>query len=432
MKLCVFLYAALHWVAFCILLVWLPILAIFGMVLGALLVVVDTLNKWIRHDTARYRICTSSANLLELEKETVDEFIGQNPNVHYSFCDQMISVDIDGTQIPVQSHSVKFFSPTSQPSRKIIFVHGANSGPMVWLPCIPMLVEDGYEVHCLALPGFGESLVSDSILHTRVEHLLDFLIDYVKKYMDQNGVSRAYVVGHSFGAFLASVFCCRYPQYCESVVLANGPGIFPILGELTIYWCILFKGGFPNFFLRQIGSYVNTVLFAYCSLRGWNDPNSHRIIAQMTCAESFGESITSRFVYFDGFQGRFHCTVLSELLSCETSPIAMIWGIEDHLTPLQLGTTFANFGKEPLGVECIDAWHNPMCKGTEFAMALLRIVNNPAAKHLKKVNPNGKKLVEKAVKNVYASFCLSETKYQLDTLVSSINAILNNPENIKK
>lgn len=208
----------------------------------------------------------------------------------------------------------------------------------------PKWVADGYDVHCIALPGFGESVVSDDALTLTTEYTLELFVQYIRIYLQNNCLSdsgpKARFVGHSFGAYLASVVSYRFPEYCETLVLVNGPGIFPILGSNTIYWCAIFKYGFPNYYARQIGWCINAVVFSWLSFINCENVQLYWTVAQMTCKDGIGESLASKFVFFDGLRGRFLCTALADMLYSTTAPIAMIWGSNDMITPLHFFRLF--------------------------------------------------------------------------------------------
>lgn len=420
----------INWFAICIILLFLPLICSICVLVGGFLIDMDEIGKFYNSQTFKFSISTSSKNLLAIENKAAINITVSYPDVEFIGCDQEMSIEVVGVDsaYAIKSHSMVFRSKTKPSKKQLVLVHGANSGPPVWFPCAPSLVEKGYEVHCLALPGFGETFITENILKLSKEQLLQLFVNYIKVYIHETCPStKAYVVGHSFGAYLAAALACRHPECCEVNVFVNGPGIFPILDASSIYWCILFNWGVPNFLARQIGSSLNAVLFAYLSFSHYTDPLVYWDIAQMTCSESFGDILVSRFIFFDGYQGRFNCTILSELVSSETVPIAMVWGTNDIITPLHVAEFFSTLSMhttDPLGIEYINAGHNPISKnhGVDFAVALMNTIEK--AQKLVKVNPAGKMKIDQVLENVYASFSLSETKCRIDKLFTSIHSIV--------
>lgn len=424
------LCTVVHWVVILpIILCLVPVIVVCYLVGGTIIRVYD--NCFGKNNKFKRVSLSSSANLIALEREAVADLVAQNKGIHVDFYNQPVSYEINDHKICIESHSVVFRQTLFNPNAKhILLIHGANSGPIVWFPCVPLLVADNYVVHCIALPGFGETLISANVLNLNANDLLDCFVKYLSAYIKLNCLDRVRVIGHSFGAFLATALACRFPEGCEMMVLVNGIGIFPILGPTTIYWCILFYFGFPNGLIKRFGNNFNLVVFAYLSVVNCVDPYVYWNIAQMSCIDSIGEILISRFIEFNGYQGWCKCTLLSELLTTDTiPPIAMIWGIDDHLTPLCFAQYLSNLTTDPqnnaIPIELIDAWHNPIHKnnGIDFTVALIGVFNK--ATKLVKVNYTEKMCIDTAVHNVYASFSMTETTKHINDMIGNIQKVTN-------
>lgn len=424
-------FAIIHWIAFWVGLCFVgPIVIPLGCIGGSAIVVV---NKLFRFKKTKFSFSwsTSSENLIAIEQHMIRDLQRKYEYMSTISRDQQMTIRINNQPFYIQSHSVickPVYSPDNIVKKYIVLIHGCNSGPSTWFTTTPQLVSDGYEVHCIALPGFGESSVSNDALHLTTKDTLELFVQYIRSYIQTNCPSsdgpRARLIGHSFGAYLATVVSYRFPECCDALVLVNGPGIFPILGSNTIYWCVIFNMGFPNFYARQIGWYINAVVFSWLSLTNCENVHLYWSVAQMTCKNGIGESLTSKFVEFDGLRGRFNCTVLSDVLSSTTTPIAMIWGANDNITPLYLASVFSKFTSNRdhlLPVETINAWHSPM-KEPEFANICSGIFDK--AKPVLLIDSVRKSKLKRVLNTVYATFNLRDTQRCIDAMVSDVCEII--------
>lgn len=199
-------------------------------------------------------------------------------------------------------------SPQAQP---LLLIHGANSGPVFWLPVVKKLLPAGnYEIHCLALPGFGLTVVDNlqkflSLSSKQMkEELVEFVHSYIRKRF-QEQQPQPVVVGHSFGGFIAAQID---PGLCKHLVLINPAGLFPIFGAHTVFWGAIFYWGLPNSLFRRFGRFLRCL----------------------------GDVVVSKFVDFTGWTARWKHPVFGALMTAST-PTTFVWGENDAIIPKELG-----------------------------------------------------------------------------------------------
>lgn len=112
------------------------------------------------------------------------------------------------------------------------FFPGAGFGGLEGLILAERLA-DQYETHLIDLPGMGRSKGFDHRVKTKD------IADWVKRYIDQNGLEKVSVMGHSMGGYIALVFAYHYPEQTERVVLLDHghkpmPFITPEFGLFTL------------------------------------------------------------------------------------------------------------------------------------------------------------------------------------------------------
>jgi pimeloyl-ACP methyl ester carboxylesterase len=98
----------------------------------------------------------------------------------------------------------------------VVLLHGFASSIYSWAEVLPALAPD-HEVVALDLPGFGGSTV-------RPDLTAETLVRVVPGVLDQLGLSRVRLVGHSLGGAIAAGVSVRYPQRVESLVLIDAAG----------------------------------------------------------------------------------------------------------------------------------------------------------------------------------------------------------------
>ncbi|MFR9523500.1 MAG: alpha/beta hydrolase [Rikenellaceae bacterium] len=98
--------------------------------------------------------------------------------------------------------------------RCIVLLHGYLESMLVWDDFVPLLYKKA-RVVTVDLPGHGISVVNDQI------HTMEFLADTLHAALQELGIERCTMVGHSMGGYAALAFCQKYPQALDSLVLLS-------------------------------------------------------------------------------------------------------------------------------------------------------------------------------------------------------------------
>jgi pimeloyl-ACP methyl ester carboxylesterase len=110
--------------------------------------------------------------------------------------------------------------PDVAPNGKtIVLLHGKSFSGDYWAEPIKMLTAKGYRVVVPDQLGFGKSAKPD------IRYSFDLLARNTKALLDQLGIERAAIVGHSFGGMLAVYFARDYPDVTQVLVLENPIGL---------------------------------------------------------------------------------------------------------------------------------------------------------------------------------------------------------------
>lgn len=89
----------------------------------------------------------------------------------------------------------------------VIFLHGGgiDSASLSWEEIIPPFSE-GFQVFAPDLPGFGKSEKPD------VTYSPDFYVDFLQKFIDQQGLQTVHLVGLSLGGGIAIRYSLLHPD----------------------------------------------------------------------------------------------------------------------------------------------------------------------------------------------------------------------------
>src|SRR5262245_23061132 len=100
--------------------------------------------------------------------------------------------------------------------RPVILVHGWLGSWRYWIPAMQQL-QLKYRVYALDLYGFGDS--GRNPAKYNLEHQTELLADF----MQQLGIPKAAMIGHSLGALVVAEFARRYQDRGPRLVLVSAP-----------------------------------------------------------------------------------------------------------------------------------------------------------------------------------------------------------------
>ena len=170
-----------------------------------------------------------------------------------------------------------------------------------------------YRVHLLDLPGFGASDAPDGDWST-----LEYT-DRISRYLDENSLSPAILLGHSFGGRVCVRLAARHASQVAAMVLIGGAGLRPHRSarqRLRLAW------------IRLLGHLV-------------------RLLAPLV-GEGLRERFRQRYASPDdqnagALRGTFR-KVIAEDLTHEArriqAPSLLLWGDRDNATPLDMGQRY--------------------------------------------------------------------------------------------
>jgi pyruvate dehydrogenase E2 component (dihydrolipoamide acetyltransferase) len=101
----------------------------------------------------------------------------------------------------------------------VLLLHGYGGDINIWVFNQEALAEVGRTVYALNLPGHGQSSKDVG------EGNLGSFVDAVAGFMDEMGIEKAHLVGHSMGGAVAGSFALAHPDRVASLVLIASAGL---------------------------------------------------------------------------------------------------------------------------------------------------------------------------------------------------------------
>jgi len=208
--------------------------------------------------------------------------------------------------------------------RPLLLLHGLGGHWGHWEANIPALAQH-YRVYAPDIAGFG---LSDK--PQAADRNLEFLLHFLRGFLDVQEIAQAVVIGNSMGGFLALQMALTYPQRVSALVLVAAAGLGPQIG-----WILRLQG------LPLLGDLVTIpsrrlVRLAVRSLFYDKAKATPQIVEehyQHFCRPGARQCYLA--VIHNGIgRGGQHYVLLDRLPQISV-PTLLVWGAQDRLLPVR-------------------------------------------------------------------------------------------------
>ncbi len=100
----------------------------------------------------------------------------------------------------------------------LLMLHGFFGDAACWLPLIQKL-KSHFRCISLDLIGFGESS------KPMIRYDVAISVAFVRQFVEKLGIESCYILGHSFGGWVASAYALKYPNLTQGLILTAPAGI---------------------------------------------------------------------------------------------------------------------------------------------------------------------------------------------------------------
>ncbi|MDP2930325.1 MAG: alpha/beta hydrolase [bacterium] len=101
----------------------------------------------------------------------------------------------------------------------ILILHGWGRGNFSWQKTKQILEKNSFLVFVPDLPGFGQEPPPEK------PWAIDDYLEWMNKYINKNGLTEFFLLGHSFGGRLAIKLAVRYPEKLKGLILVSAAGL---------------------------------------------------------------------------------------------------------------------------------------------------------------------------------------------------------------
>lgn len=212
-----------------------------------------------------------------------------------------------------------WIGPRREGETALLLLHGGGGDAAVhWERVLPALSETRFVV-APDFPGFGgsESLGAEASFAG--------LRDWSLGVLDALAIDRAVVVGNSFGAAIARYVAAAYPERVRRVVLVDGGAAPPI----------------PRWLGRAFGWPIFDPLFSWMKGSAFSEAGLAKMIVEPALLDA--AMVARMRASSDAFVASMRNAALAGLPDERTprTPISIVWGERDALTPLKVGRQLA-------------------------------------------------------------------------------------------
>lgn len=215
----------------------------------------------------------------------------------------------------------------------VLLIHGIGSSLDTWADAPERLAAEGFRAIAVDLPGHGESS------RARGDYSLGSLASTLRDLLDELGIPKVHLVGHSLGGGVAMQFQYQFPERVGAMVLESSGGLgeetFTGLraatlpgSELVIGWAInertLTAASWVGEHLGRIGIRPHALSPRALETVSWLSEPDRRTAFLATLRSVVGP------------RGQ-RVSALDKLHLVEGSSVLIIWGDQDPMIPVHHG-----------------------------------------------------------------------------------------------
>jgi len=119
----------------------------------------------------------------------------------------------------------------------IVLIHGMTLSSCSYYKTVDILLQNGFRVILIDLPGHGDSIIPPKNFSFSIENLSFTIISLIQKL----NIKNFHIVGHSMGGIISLYIASVYSRYIKKVVVINTPVFgsphrlllsYPFIGEI--------------------------------------------------------------------------------------------------------------------------------------------------------------------------------------------------------
>lgn len=232
----------------------------------------------------------------------------------------------------------------------LVLLHGYPLDHHLWDEVMPLL-KDTFDLIIPDLRGFGESTTIDT------PYTMDDFAADIAGLLDQLGIQKAAIAGHSMGGYVALAFARLYPERVSGLALVSSQ----VLADPPDRKEGRYKSA-ADVAEKGISGVVDTMTSKFTTNPQWQAFARKNMDAQQPAA------------YIGALKAMAERADATSLLSTMKYPVVVVHGDVDGLIPIERAREVKALLPEAHLVEISGAGHIPMCEApNETAQALMML-----------------------------------------------------------
>ena len=233
----------------------------------------------------------------------------------------------------------------------LVLLHGYPLDHHLWGEVVPLL-KDTFDLIIPDLRGFGESTTIDT------PYTMDDFASDIAGLLDQLGIQKAAIAGHSMGGYIALAFARLYPKRVNGLALVSSQ----VLADP------------PD---RKEGRYKSAADVAEKGISGVVESMTSKFTSRPQW-QAFARKIMETqqpAAYIGALKAMAERADATPLLSTIKYPVVLIHGDSDVLIPIERAREVKAALPNAHLVEIKDAGHIPMCEAPNETIHALRLLS---------------------------------------------------------
>lgn len=252
----------------------------------------------------------------------------------------------------------------------VLLLHGFGGEIWMWERQVEAMSKR-YRLYIPDLLGYG---YSD---RPKVDYTPSLFVDTIRQFMDQIGVSRASLIGNSMGGGIAWAFALTYPTRVDKLILIDGipPHVVPAVRSRLLRWFLAIRH-IP--LLPYLALALRTRLMVRAELMEaiYDD----RLVTDVVVERQYqiGRIAGTARVMASTVRYADEVARYADALETLRKPTLIIWGEQDELFPVTVGSQLHASIRDSELVVIKDSGHMPMWeKPDETNQAILEFLGRP-------------------------------------------------------